>query len=147
MSCFQFWYEQVSCTCESRGLEAKFWRGQVKFAAENLTPGLWLKDILLWQRSLCLLQYSLKVIHHHSAKTAVTREEENKERTKRGDVGENASATLSAERNKAESMIPLFCKTRGLDLKTWIAPKTVDEDKRVENLGAHTCVHIHAELY
>lgn len=125
--CFQFRHEQVKtlCTCESSALEAEFWTGEVKFAAVNLAPGLCLKDILLWQRSLCLLPYSFKVIHCHSAKTAVAREEE-KERTKRGDMGENAPASLSAERNKAESMIPLFCKTRGLDLKHGLQQEVLD---------------------
>lgn len=38
-------------------------------------------------------------------------------------MGENAPASLSAERNKGESMTPLFCKTRNLNLKPWIATK------------------------
>lgn len=38
-------------------------------------------------------------------------------------------------------MTPLFCKTRRLDLKTRLQQKVVDKDKRVKNLGAHTCAN------
>lgn len=30
-----FWYNRINSICEDRGLEAKFWSGQVKFAAEK----------------------------------------------------------------------------------------------------------------
>lgn len=43
---------------------------------------------------------------------------------KRREMGENTPASLSAERNKSETMTPLFCKTRNLGLKTWIATKS-----------------------
>lgn len=106
------------------GLEAKFWRGQVKFAAENLTPGLWVKNQSSLVKKSVPSPMLLKCRSPPLCKEGGHNGRGKQEDRKRRQMGENAPASLSAERNKSETMAPLFSKTRNLGLKTWIATKS-----------------------
>lgn len=145
MSCFQFWYEQVSCTCESRGLEAKFQRGQV-CSRKPHTRALAQRHSPLPEKSVP----SSMLIKSHSP--PLCKDSIHKGRGKQGED--------KKRRHRRRCPSQSFCWGK----QSWIHDPSVLQNQRLRSksmdcnkkvwmktrglraFGAHTCVQIHAEL-